>query len=121
MAEGFRKDYSLGYADQPGFRAGTAHPFFFFDLGKNLYTDYKLVPFAYMDGTFNEYLHLSVEESCAIVGNLAREVKRYGGVFCFIWHNETIAGNGKWEGWPALFDYTLTLFDDGPDDAVPET
>jgi hypothetical protein len=121
IAEGFRKDYSLGYADQPGFRAGTAHPFFFFDLERNLYTDYKLIPFVYMDGTFNEYMHFSVEESCRVVDGLATELKRYGGVFCFIWHNETIAGNGIWAGWPALLDYTLTLFEHGSDETIPET
>jgi hypothetical protein len=118
IAEGFRKDYTLGYADQPGFRAGTAHPFFFFDLERNEATDYKLVPFAYMDGTFNEYLECSVAESKIIVKKLADEVQRYGGTFCFIWHNETIGNYGKWAGWSALLEYTLTLFEYGADESV---
>lgn len=112
IAEGFKKDYSMGFADQPGFRLGTAHPVYFFDLELNQATDYTLIPFAYMDGTFNEYMNCSIEESKQIVQDLANEVKQFGGVFCFIWHNETIGDTGKWIGWSAVLDYTLTLFDD---------
>lgn len=121
IAEGFQKDYSLGYADQPGFRAGTAHPIVFFDLERNAITDYRLIPFAYMDGTFNEYLRLSVEESQQIVHRLVDEVKRFGGVFCFIWHNETIGDYGKWSGWSALLNYTLNLFEHAPEQSFSET
>ena len=112
IAEGFKKDYSMGFADQPGFRLGTAHPVYFFDLELNQATDYTLIPFVYMDGTFNEYMNCSIEESKQIVQDLANEVKQFGGVFCFIWHNETIGDTGKWIGWSAVLDYTLTLFDD---------
>lgn len=113
IAEGFRKDYTLGYADQPGFRAGTAHPFFFFDLDRNEKTDYRLIPFAYMDGTLNEYLGLSVADGKAVVKALADDVKTYGGAFCFIWHNETIGDYGKWKGWSEVLDFTLQQFSDG--------
>jgi len=112
IALGFRKDFTMGYADQPGFRAGTARPFCFFDLEKNEQTTYRLVPFAYMDGTFREYLDLSIAESKAVVSQLVQEVNRYGGNFCFIWHNETIGEAPKWKGWSELLDYTLTLFSD---------
>ncbi|HLP56274.1 MAG TPA: polysaccharide deacetylase family protein [Fluviicola sp.] len=109
--EGFKKDYTMGFADQPGFRLGTAHPVYFFDLESNQATDYKLIPFVYMDGTFNEYLFYSVEESKTVVKQLLDEVTAYGGIFCFIWHNETIGESGKWQGWSELFDYTLDLLD----------
>lgn len=118
IAEGFTKDYTLGYADQPGFRAGTAHPFFFFDLDRNEATTYKLIPFAYMDGTLNEYLGLSIAESNAVVKTLADEVKAYGGVFCFIWHNETIGNYGKWNHWSEVLEFTLQQFSDGSTDTV---
>lgn len=118
IAEGFKKDYTMGYADQPGFRLGTAHPVIFFDLERNEICPYTLIPFVYMDGTFNEYLQISTEESKLIITNLAEEVKRYGGVFCFIWHNETIGEIGKWKGWSELLDYTLALFENESDTLV---
>lgn len=116
--EGFKKDYSMGFADQPGFRLGTAHPVYFFDLEMNQATNYKLIPFVYMDGTFNEYLYFSVEESKAVVRKLLDEVIAYGGIFCFIWHNETIGNSGKWQGWSELFEFTLDLLD-GNEPALP--
>lgn len=109
MEQGFEKDYTMGYADDYGFRAGTAHEHAFFDLLTNeAFPDYRIVPFAYMDGTLLEYKKLSIEESFEVVDQLVDEVKRYGGVFCFIWHNETLAEAGKWKGWKRVFDHTLT-------------
>lgn len=108
MELGFEKDFTMGYADDYGFRAGTAHEHAFFDLLSNqAFPEYRIVPFAYMDGTLLEYQKLSIEESLEVVSDLVREVKTYGGVFCFVWHNETLAEAGKWKGWKRVFDYTL--------------
>ncbi|WP_341905979.1 polysaccharide deacetylase family protein [Fluviicola taffensis] len=108
MDQGFEKDFTMGYADDYGFRAGTAHEHAFFDLLTNeAFPHYRIVPFAYMDGTLLEYKKLSIEKSLAVIDQLVAEVKRYGGVFCFIWHNETIAEAGKWKGWKKVFDHTL--------------
>lgn len=105
---GFEKDYTMGYADDYGFRAGTAHEHAFFDLLTNrVYPDYRIVPFAYMDGTLLEYKKMAIDQSMVAVHQLVEEVKRYGGTFCFIWHNETLAEAGKWKGWRKVFDYTL--------------
>lgn len=105
---GFEKDYTMGYADDYGFRAGTAHEHAFFDLLTNRsYPEYRIVPFAYMDGTLLEYKKMSVDQSLEAVNHLVQEVRRYGGTFCFIWHNETLAEAGKWKGWKKVFDHTL--------------
>lgn len=106
---GFRRDFSMGFSDAPGFRMGTAHPVPFFDLLRNESTDYLLIPFVYMDGTFNDYMHTSIEGSKEIIAALWKEVQAFGGVFCFIWHNETIGDYGRWEGWSEVLEYTLQL------------
>lgn len=106
--QGFERDFTMGYADDYGFRAGTAYEHSFFDLLTNtVYPQYRIVPFCYMDGTLLEYKKLTIEQSCAAIDELVEEIKRYGGVFCFIWHNETLAGAGKWKGWKRVFDHTL--------------
>jgi hypothetical protein len=111
IEQGFEKDYTMGYADDFGFRAGTAHEHAFFDLLANqAFPNYRIVPFAYMDGTLLEYKKLSIAQSETVVEELVQEVKKYGGVFCFIWHNETLAEAGKWKGWKKVFEYTLKQF-----------
>lgn len=111
MEQGFERDFTMGYADDYGFRAGTAHEHSFFDLLTNqAYPEYRIVPFCYMDGTLLEYKKLTIPQSMEVVNELVDEVNRFGGAFCFIWHNETLAEAGKWKGWRQVFDHTLERF-----------
>jgi hypothetical protein len=107
---GIREDFTMGYAAEVGFRAGTARAFYFFDLLKNMRTSLKIRPFAYMDGTLHEYLNCTIVEAKFIVDELIKEVKTYGGDFISIWHNESIADYGKWKGWSVLIDQTMDAF-----------
>jgi hypothetical protein len=109
ISSGILNDYTMGYAELTGFRAGTARSIYWFDLQKNEKTDLLLHPFVYMDGTLNEYLQLSIPQSKEKIRELYREVKKFGGDFRFIWHNETIGDYGHWAGWKDVLEYSLTL------------
>lgn len=106
---GFKNDYTLGFADTPGFRAGIARPFPWFDLKNNAETELILHPFTYMDGTLNEYQRLSISEAKNSIDKLANEVSNYGGNLIAIWHNETIGDYGKWKGWSEVLEHTLSF------------
>ncbi|MDX1653209.1 MAG: polysaccharide deacetylase family protein [Brumimicrobium sp.] len=105
---GFKHDYTMGFADHTGFRTGISRPYKWFNLASNSETELIIHPFAYMDGTLNEYRGLTVEESKVHIGELIDEVRNFGGDFVFIWHNETIGDYGKWKGWSEVLEYTLT-------------
>jgi len=104
-----QSDYTMGYADNVGFRAGTSRSFFWFDLKHNETTTFQVVPFAYMDGTLNEYLKLTPHDAKHVISSLYEEISRFGGDFIFIWHNETLNNQGKWEGWKEVFNYSINL------------
>lgn len=113
LKAGIKEDHSLGFADEIGFRIGTARKISWFDLGKNEVTPLQLQPFVYMDGSLNEYMKLSPLEAKNKVTELYREVEKYGGDFVFLWHNETISDFGKWKGWSAVLIHTLELGENG--------
>ncbi len=106
---GITHDYTMGYAEQTGFRAGTARCFKWFDLHKNEVSTLNVHPFVYMDGTLLEYLQLAPSEAKARIAELYQEVKKYGGTFSFLWHNETISGYQQWENYQEVFKENFIL------------
>jgi hypothetical protein len=109
IGQEIKHDYSMGFADVVGFRIGTSRPVKWFDLQKNKVTQLTLHPFAFMDGTLNEYLKLTPELAKEKISELFSEVKNYGGEFSFIWHNETIGDYGIWKGWKTVFEWSVDL------------
>ena len=105
---GITNDYSMGYADNIGFRASICTPYTFFDILQNKVLNLTIHPFAYMDGTLNEYLGLSIEDAKEKVASLKQQVKEVGGVFIGIWHNETVTDKGIWKGWRAVYEDAIT-------------
>jgi len=107
LETGIRSDYTMGYASQTGFRAGTCRPFSWFDPEKNQETPLRVYPFSCMDGTLNEYLGLSPEEAIQRVHELRNITRRYNGVFVSLWHNHSLSNRGHWKGWRPVFEDML--------------
>jgi len=101
---GITEDYTMGYSSQPGFRAGICTPYYFYDLINESVTNLKIVPFQIMDGTLRNYLHLSPERAFQEIEKIMLEVKKVGGTFVSIWHNETVNNIGRWEGYREVFE-----------------
>jgi hypothetical protein len=101
---GITEDYSMGYPDLPGFRAGICTPFLFYDLTTEQTTSLKIYPFQIMEVTFSQYLGYYPEETTHKIKTLMEEVISAGGTFCAIWHNESLSGEEKQKGFRKVFE-----------------
>jgi hypothetical protein len=108
-AAGIRHDFTMGFHDQPGFRAGTARPFLWFDLKKDETSNLMVHPFMIMDTTLKKYMNLPPQEAIARTAEMIEQVKKVGGEFICIWHNETLCNDGEWSGWREVWEKTLQL------------
>lgn len=104
IACGITEDFTMGYASETGFRAGTCTPFFFYDLENEQTTTLKIFPFQVMDGTLRHYKKLTVSDAIEESLSIMKEVKNTGGTFVCIWHNETVNDRGQWKGYRKVFE-----------------
>ena len=106
---GITDDYSMGYAEFPGFRAGTCTPFNFYDLLNEKETGLKIHPFALMDGMFNQYMKQTPEQAIEEMQKVISEVKNVNGRLISIWHNESLSEMGDWKGWRIIYRRFLEI------------
>ncbi|MDG1398181.1 MAG: polysaccharide deacetylase family protein [Polaribacter sp.] len=104
-----KEDYSMGYASNIGFRAGTCTPFYFYDLDFEIQTPLKVFPFALMDTTLNDYMGLTPKQSLGKIRDLKNEVKAVNGTFITLFHNETLSDYLRWKGWKRLYESMLKI------------
>lgn len=101
---GLRYDFSMGFADRPGFRAGTSRPFPFFDVKKRKKTTLTVVPFSVMDVTLRHYMKLDPDQAIERIKQLVESLKGCNGLFVSLWHNETYSVINGWEPWKRVFE-----------------
>jgi hypothetical protein len=105
---GITDDYSMGYADVAGYRAGIAAPYKWFDLEKNEETTLTLHPFAVMDVTLKNYMLLTPQAAIDKINELNNPVKQNGGHFMSLWHNESLGYLPEWKGWQRVYQHLLS-------------
>jgi hypothetical protein len=104
---GITEDYSMGYHDEPGFRAGIARPFLFFDVAEDRVTNLKIIPYQVMDVTLYKYKNMDSSASREMIFRLVDETRKAGGLFVSIWHNTTLLESSEWKPWRELFEALL--------------
>ncbi|MEO1714081.1 MAG: polysaccharide deacetylase family protein, partial [Bacteroidota bacterium] len=99
---GIRVDYSMGFADDIGFRAGISRPFSWYDLKKETQTNLQIVPFMVMDVTLlqkGDPDRLKPE-----IFAMIQRTRAVGGQFCTLWHNNTLSDLPPFgPNWSALY------------------
>lgn len=101
------QDFTLGYAENLGFRASTCTPFYWFDLSNNRKTTLKLYPVGIMDGTLMVYLKLGLNEAITEAKKHIDYFKKYNGTFVLLWHNSSFNKKDGWEGWEKVYEEIL--------------
>ncbi|MBP6335215.1 MAG: polysaccharide deacetylase family protein [Bacteroidia bacterium] len=97
-------DYTMGYASEPGFRAGTCNTYRYYDLAYECAAPLKIHPFVVMDATLRFYMRILPAEVMSYIGPLIQEVKKVNGTFTILWHNESISSKKPWEGWENVYE-----------------
>lgn len=101
------EDYTMGFAQHIGFRAGTCTPYQFYDLDLEIETKLTIYPFQIMDATLNLYMKLKPKEAFEKICKIIDLVKLYNGTFITLWHNETLSNYKQWKGWRTLYEKTV--------------
>ena len=101
-------DYSMGYSDRPGFRAGICTSFRFYDLEQEIETPLRVHPFPFMDGAFMYGLKIGPEESWPIIQEYIKIYREFGGEFIPLWHNRIFSEKEEeWKGWNQIYERML--------------
>jgi hypothetical protein len=99
MEIGMTEDHSMLYHDQPGFRAGTALPFKWYDLEAEKKCDFTIVPYVVMDVTLKKYRIEKAMQAKNSLIEIKDALSQQGLPFRIIWHNSSLDEAPGWEGW----------------------
>lgn len=102
MQNGIVYDATMGYASAPGFRAGTSHPFYYFDFSKEKKAELLFLPFCAMDGAYLVYEKTETDAACESMLRLAAEIKNAGGFFTSVYHERSFS-NHLYPGFGSLY------------------
>ena len=102
-------DYTMGYADAIGFRAGISSPYPFYNLERDMETELMIHPFCVMDTTLQKYLKLTPDQAVEQYRHLVGTLRQVGGTFCCIVHNQNLGEVQGWKGWRAAYEQMLEL------------
>lgn len=107
ISNGITTDYSMGFADHIGFRAGISVAYPFFNLETNEQRPLQILPFQLMEGTLKDYQNLTLEEAVQMGLEMRQVVAEVKGTFVSIFHNSSLSDSGEWKGWRQLFESLL--------------
>lgn len=99
------QDFTMGYIDTLGFRAGTCTPFQFYDLDYEVQTPLKINPYQCLDFALLKYD--SELDKTEHLQKIINEVKVVNGTFIPVFHNYAFSDLDRWKGFRTLFNLVL--------------
>ena len=92
---GYTDDFTMGFADQAGFRLQTTRAVRWINPSTYKLTSLVLHPLIIMDTTLSNenYMNLSEDEAYFLCERLIEKVKMHHGDLCLLWHNSNLTPN----------------------------
>ena len=90
LKAGIKEDFTIGFAEMPGFRMGTCRPVKYINPDTLEVHDLLLHPLTMMDGSFSKYSQMGYAEAYEAACHLIDEVKKHGGELVLLWHNSEV-------------------------------
>ncbi len=112
IKSGIKHDFSLGFHDHIGFRAGTCHRFNYYDIENETVTPLTFVPTIAMDVTLKRHQNLSPKDAIETIKKLINACKSVSGAFCLLWHNSSFDVSEGWLGWDKVYKEIVKYADD---------
>ncbi|GAA4962002.1 polysaccharide deacetylase family protein [Algibacter aquimarinus] len=100
-----KEDYTMGYVNHIGFRAGSCTPFLFYDLDYEIQTPLKIHPYHLMD--FALLKKKSLLDKKKVLNEIINQIKQVNGEFVPVFHNYTFVNGNRWKGFKELFNLIL--------------
>ena len=100
-----KEDYTMGFVNKLGFRAGTCTPFLFYDLDYETQTPLLINSYHVMDYALLK--HKSLLDKKKALNEIINEIKKVNGQFVPVFHNYTFSQNPIWDGYKELFNLIL--------------
>ena len=100
-------DFSMGYASELGFRAGTGRSFLWYDLEKEVCSELRVHPFCFMDATAHYYKKWTAEEAFAALAKMNDLLKKTNSKLMLVMHNYALGNDQEWEGWQKAYEHFL--------------
>jgi hypothetical protein len=104
LSAGITSDYSMGYADTFGFRAGTCTPFCWYDLQLEKITPILVKSYCINDSTLQ---YLNITEAKKVIEDYIGAVKLVDGDFYSSWQLKSLSENVKFKKWKTVFNDML--------------
>lgn len=100
-----QEDYTMGYVNHIGFRAGSCTPFLFYDLDFEVQTPLKIWSYHLLDYALLKTK--SLLDKKRVLSDVIHEVKKVNGEFVPVFHNYTFSDDERWKGFKELFNMIL--------------
>ena len=93
------QDYSMGYPETAGFRAGTCSPFFFYDINTESTLALKIHPYVFNSNIVEK---MDFGQLTSDIGKMLSEVKKVDGSFKAVFKNQDFSEYSNYQAYYAL-------------------